>query len=388
MSPVGRPVDLNDLPGGSVFKSPLWLRHWSFVMAACAAIILSAPLSAQQASRPFDGQTLRVALWGGNTGKALRAAIAAPFEQRTGARIEWSEGDPLQFMAQLVAAKGGQPPHDIFPVESLLEPQAVEQGIVVRPDPAKLTNGHLLAPGVLSHGGYGPSWGSFRLGIAYLPEKLAAAGIPEPTDLSILYHPKLAGHVSIPDVSQANWPHFMPALAAFHGLSLNDPAPVLAKLTAIKGLSFSASSSDLETRMTSGEMWVAVWIDGRVNALKAKGVNVKLAPFGIRNPKAKGEVLGYSVGLLQFQIANPAKKALGEIFLNELISTPVQTKIALATGYTPSNVEALATARKDPKMGSYFASEAGIGRGFVPDYIAWNKVQSRWMDAWGKAVRR
>ncbi len=361
-------------------------RKWLFMAAAVAGLALSAPLLAQQAARAFEGQALRVAIWGGNTGKNLRGSVGGPFEQRTGARTEWSEGDPLHFIAQMIAAKGGTPPHDVFPLESLLEPQAISQGVVVKPDRTKLPNADLLAPEAVSPGGYGPAWGSFRLGIAYLPEKLKAAGIPAPTDLSILYDPRLAGRVSIPDVSQSNWPHFMPALAAFHGLPLDNPAPVLGKLAGIKGVSFSTSSSDLETRMTSGEIWVAVWIDGRVNALKTKGVNVELAPFGIADPK--GGKFDYSVGLLLFEIGNPAKKALAEAYLNELLSTPVQTQIALATGYTPSNREAHAIVRKDAKMGSFFASEPGIGHGFVPDFVAWQKVQSRWIDAWGKAMRR
>jgi spermidine/putrescine-binding protein len=314
----------------------------------------------------------------------LKNAIAPVFEQRTGAHSEWTEGDPLQFISQLIAAKGGPVPYDVVPVESLLEPQAVAQGLIIQPDDSKLSNGHLLGPGMLHPGGYGPAWGYFTIGVAYLPDKLNAAGIPFPKDLSIIFDARLAGHIAIPDVSQPNWPHVMPALAAFLGMPLSDPAPVLARLAGIKGATLYTSSADLETRMTSGEIWVSVWIDGRVNGMKAKHVKIDLAPLGIPNPK--GGTFDYSAGLLLFELANSAKKELGEAFLNELISTPVQTRIALDTGYTPTNVEALKSVRQDPQVGSFFGSD--ISKAFRPDFVAWQKVQDRWIDAWGKAMRR
>jgi putative spermidine/putrescine transport system substrate-binding protein len=353
-------------------------------IAIVAGAALPAPATAQTGTQPFAGQTLRVGAWGGGTGKVLRDATTPGFEQLTGAHAAWTDGDPVQFIAQLLAARGGAAPYDVIGLESLLEPQGVSQGLFVQPDESKLSNGHLLARGMVHPGGYGPAWGYFSLGIAYRPDKLKAAGIPAPKNLSILFDPRLAGHVAIPDVSQPNWPHFMPALAAYFGTPLSDPAPVLNKLAAIKQASLYTSSSDLEARMTSGEIWVSLWVDGRVNAMKTKGVDIELGPLGIPNPK--GGTYAYYAGLLLFDLTNPARKALGDVFLNELLSTPVETKIALATGYTPTNVEALKVVRKDPKLGKFFNSD--LSSDFIANPAAWQKVQNQWIDAWGKAMRR
>src|SRR5262249_48683982 len=153
--------------------------------------------------------------------------------------------------------------------------------------------------------------------IAYLPDKLQQAGITIPKDLSILLDPRLAGHVAVPDVNQPNWSGVMPALVAFFGNSLDDPAPTLSKLAALKGLVLYNSSSDLEARMSSGEVWVSLWTDGRVNGLKAKGVNIEIASEGIPNPQ--GGTFDSTAAPTVMEISNPANKDLAEAYIDAVL---------------------------------------------------------------------
>jgi hypothetical protein len=53
--------------------------------------------------------------------------------------------------------------------------------------------------------------------------------------------------------------------------------------------------------------------------------------------------------------------------------------------YAPANVEALKVLQADPKLRQYFTAAKGV---FTPDVEEWNKHQTKWVDAWGKTMRR
>lgn len=339
----------------------------------------------QDSARPYEGMTLRVASYGGGTGKAIREGVTAEFEKQTGATITWTEGAGLEYLAQLAAAKGGPPPYDVVFLEDLMEPQAVKQELIVKPDFANIPNAALLPPEMIMPSGYGPGWSYFRLVIAYRPDKLSEAGIEPPKDLSIIFEERLQGHLALPDINQSNWPHFMPSFAQFFGNSLDNPDPTIEKIASVKGAVLYSSSSDLEARMSSGEIWVALWIDGRANGLKAKGVNVEIAPLGIPNPA--GGTFDYTAGLFVTQISNPDPKvkALAEVLINIVLSAPFQTNFSKTTTYTPGNLEAQKAVLEDPKIGAFFDSD--LSKAFRPDFEAWDVNRLNWVNAWGRAMR-
>lgn len=360
-------------------------KHWrKLATTLIFTVTLSGAPVWAQSKLPFEGQTLRVATYGGGTGKIIREAVTGPFERRTGAHIEWSEGAPLDFMAQLVGAKGGSAPYDVVFLEDIEVQQATAQGVIYKLDFNNIPNAKLLPPKALPADGYSAAWGYFRLGIAYLPDKLKAAGVAPPKDLSIIFDPRLAGHVALPDVTQANWPNYMPTIAAFLGNPLSDPKPTINKLASIKGASLFSSSSDMEARMTSGDIWVSLWIDGRVNGLKRKGTQIGFASMGI--PDGKGGTLDYTAVLGLLTVSNSNKKALAEAWIDTMVSTPVASQIAIRSTYAPSNTEAQKAVKADPKVGPMV--DTNIERQFLPDFAAWPKVQDKWIDAWGKAFRR
>jgi putative spermidine/putrescine transport system substrate-binding protein len=363
------------------------MRTSLHVLLSVAAITIGSALAPQGAlgQQPrYDGQVLRVATYGGSTGKAYRDFVTKPFEQRTGARIEWSEGSPQDFIAQLIVAKGSVPPYDVVIIEDLQEPQAISNKLIVKPDYARMPNAKLLERDAIPASGYGPARNFVRIGLAVLPGKLKEAGIPLPKDLSIIFDPRLAGHIAIPDATQANWLGSMPGIAAFLKLPITDPKPTLDRLAGIKGLSLYSSSSDVEARMTSGEIWVSLWTDGRANALKLKGVDIEFVPMAIPNPK--GGTYEFIAVKAVPQLTNAAKKELGEIFIDTMISTPVATSLTLATTYTPTNVEARKALQADPKIGRLMNTD--LSRQFQPDWQAWQQVEAKWLDAWGRTMRR
>lgn len=44
------------------------------------------------ADRPFEGRTLRVALWGGSWTEGVRDSVGVRFEEETGATVEYIQG--------------------------------------------------------------------------------------------------------------------------------------------------------------------------------------------------------------------------------------------------------------------------------------------------------
>ena len=137
--------------------------------------------------------------------------------------------------------------------------------------------------------------------------------------------------------------------------------------------------------MTSGEIWVSLWIDGRVNQLKLKGVNIDLAPMGI--PDGKGGLADYTAVISMLCVANPKRQALAETFIDTMLSTPVATEIAIKSAYASSNIEAEKALVADPKVGPLLIN-VDTDKLFIPDFASWPKYQNRWIDAWGRAFNR
>lgn len=341
--------------------------------------------SCPSSEQKFKGQKLVVATYGGGTGEAFKNAVTPLFEKCTGASIEWNtSGSALEWVPQLAAAKGGTPPYDVIFTEDLTQLPAIDQGVVFKPNYNNIPNIALAAPEVKPDSGYGVTWGSFRFGLAYLPDKFKAAGIPAPKNMSAIWDPKLAGHVAIPDITQSNWPHYMNAFAVFLGHPVDNPAPTLSKLKEIKDPVLYSSSSDLEARMTSGEIWAALWIDGRVNRLKAGGLNIEFGSLGI--PKPGGGTYDYIGSLGIMDLTNPDKQALADEFFNAMLDTDAQTEMSKKTTYGAINLQAQENVEKDPKIGPLV--DPDLGKQYRPDLSKWQAVQQKWIDAWGRTFRK
>ena len=172
--------------------------HWLKFASSLTFAVLATGASAEAQSTQFKDQILKVASFGGGTGKIFHQAGTPAFENRTGARVEWSEGAPPDFLAQLAAAKGGDPPYDVVYFDDIEEPPAAALGVIYKLNLDNIPNAALLDANGKTADGRCLAWGYTRYGIAYLPDKLKAAGIAPPKDLSIIFDPRLAGHLGPP----------------------------------------------------------------------------------------------------------------------------------------------------------------------------------------------
>ena len=95
----------------------------------------TAPASAGQ----FDGVTVRIGTFGGKWRDIVDSYVAKAFEQE-GGKIEYVLGQPANNMAKLIAARGHEPPFDLFETMDNFLPQLAAGNFTEPLDPTQVPN--------------------------------------------------------------------------------------------------------------------------------------------------------------------------------------------------------------------------------------------------------
>src|SRR5690606_11242902 len=64
------------------------------------------PAGDSSGAAPYEGEVLLVATWGGSWKDALDESVGEAFRVKTGAEVEYFEGNPQDHRSQLIAAGG------------------------------------------------------------------------------------------------------------------------------------------------------------------------------------------------------------------------------------------------------------------------------------------
>jgi putative spermidine/putrescine transport system substrate-binding protein len=347
------------------------------------AIALGLSSGIAQAQEKFAGQTLRVAEFGGSWQQWLLRTIAPRFQQETGAKVEYMPGIPVQFMAQMVSAKGQTPPFDLANLSDDLAPQVTAQDLVsTAPNPALTPNLAKLPPAGWRPGGLGPGVFISAAGIVYDGDKFAQNGIAEPKDWDALTDPKLAGHVALPDITFV----YRALYAAINYLKTGDQTNLdgsLALIKAIKNPVIYGDFPSLQTRFNGGEIWAVVGSSGYLLRLQQTGRNLKFA-----TPQARDGHTGSGFAALT-PIKGSGKLDLAQIYINIALSTEAQTAMVREVGFSPTNLDAIKIAAADPKLAPLTVSDpAQLDAAFNTNWTDLNKVLPEWIDKWNRTVRR
>ena len=167
----------------------------SSVSSATVGIRLRpAPASAGQ----FDGVTVKIGTFGGKWRDIVDSYVAKAFEQE-GGRIEYVLGQPANDMAKLIAARGHEPPFDLFGTMDNFLPQLAAGNFTEPLDLTQVPNLRELDKSMYDSGKV-MIWIT-QEGVIYNPTKFAKAGIPAPKRYQDLADPRLKGKVSLPDIS-------------------------------------------------------------------------------------------------------------------------------------------------------------------------------------------
>jgi putative spermidine/putrescine transport system substrate-binding protein len=336
------------------------------------------------AAKEFEGQTLRVAMWGGGWNRGLHEFVGKPFMEQTGAKVEYVIGNPREHLAKMIATRGQEPPFDVVQVDDSVREQVVRLNLVEKLDLSKIPNARHVVRSIVDQPELGPTFMIIPVGIAYNTEKFKEAGIPAPTSWDVLWDPKIAGKVAIPDLNVVMGVHTLMAAAQRASGNPYDYDAGIAELKKIKLNHIYSSPVEVATQVTAGNVWALAWSEGRANELRFRN-------FPVRYVNALTGGKKGSMDLDTIHVVRGAKqKPLAEIYINMTLDTDAQLKFAKAEGWTPAVTPALEALKADPVYRERLAilDEKGVDEAFRADWKILNKNWSDIVSKWNRALKQ
>lgn len=343
------------------------------VMVA-ASIILALPVSMAGA----EDRILRVASYGGLADETIAQCVVQQYTQKTGVKVQFVDGNPTDHLAKLIATKGMSPPFDVSYLDDSAWPQGIEAGVFEKISEADVPNLKFLYPEAKRNAEFAPVASFYSIGLAYNEKILKEKGIPEPTSWADLWNPAFAGHVALPDISSSAGMVTVIAAAWSSGGDEKDVKEAFDKLSKIQALYYYRSSSDLQSKMVSGDAWIAPWYNGRAWALHNTGFPLKYI-----YPKPHGMLL---LQTLHVSKGTTMKEASMQ-FIDAGLAPESQICIAKKLFYAPTNMKAAAEMQADPKLAEQMPGTAEVIKSlYMPDWGVINKALPQWTELWNRKV--
>lgn len=355
------------------------------VLTALGIFSLLALGYGQAYAQAFKGVTLKVAHFGGTFTEAQKRYVGEPFEQLTGAKVDWIPSRASDNIAKMKARAGLEPPFDVVIFDEPFATIAIEQGLVEKLDPSNLPNLKDLYPQALVPGNYGAGVIFFTSGIVYNVKKFQENGIPEPTTWKALWDPRLAGRVGTQTLDNTPPKYMVAAAAIGFGDEPTDWTRAIAEVAKIKFHSFSESVSDLMAKLTSGDVWAAPIVNGRAWSLVEKGLPLKFVLPDNGN--------GTRGGLERSILAIPKgtkHKAAAEAFINLVLGPAAQLAQAIDNPYGPTNKRLEKLLQTNPAIAQRIPASSADIQGALS--LKWTRASldkfPDYMDRWRKTVQK
>jgi putative spermidine/putrescine transport system substrate-binding protein len=147
------------------------------------------------AAGEFAGQTLRVLTWTDESGQAAVNNIMKPFEAETGAKIIADLTGATSEMVAKIKASASNPQYDLVILSGVGAIGLADEGLLEKPDPAKIPNLEKVAPD-LRFAGDGAAIG-YLLSTEGLMYSTARVD-PAPTSWKTLWDEKYSGRLFLP----------------------------------------------------------------------------------------------------------------------------------------------------------------------------------------------
>jgi putative spermidine/putrescine transport system substrate-binding protein len=325
-----------------------------------------------------QGGSIKVATWGGSWRDSLDKTIGEKI-RGGGGSVDYVIDTPQGNLAKLVAARGQSVPFDNMESGLELVQLMAADRFIADLDFDKISNAKAL-PDYARTKNYVMSVASMD-GIVYNHDKFKELGVEPPQRYNDLGNPKLAGHVAWPDINHTQHWNAVAGLAYEAGASEAELTRGIPQLNKIKPAYYYSASTDLSTKMASGEIWAAPWHAGFVVRLRRNKV-----PLSISYPKF-GSKRGALWPVLHHIVRGTQNEALAQKFLNTYLDPEVQLVHARATGVLPTNRSALKKLGEDPENQSVLLlKDEELDNLYVVDFT---KVKlPEWRAAWNKDVQR
>lgn len=335
-----------------------------------AVLALAGAVFAAAAQQP----TLYLGSYGGSTEKLFKEKIIPAFEAKHGVKVVYVTGNSTDTLAKLQAQKGRQE-LDVVLLDDGPMQQAVQFGFCdpVRPDtyaplyPLARLNERSVAIGVVA------------TGLAYNTEAFKKAGLARPDSWELLTSKAFRQKIAVPPISNTYGLQTLLMFAKLRGGGEKAIEPGFKALTAEVApnvLTWEPSPGKMTELFQNGDVTLAVWGSGRVQALKDTGFPVEfvypkegaMALMIAGCPVVGSDVPQQSQALLQF-LLTPENQAL----------------LADGQGWGPVH--------RDTKLAPAVAAkvpygEAQVGKLIPTDWAVVNERRADWTQRWNRSVER
>jgi len=322
--------------------------------------------------------TIKVATWGGSWRDSLDKQVGEPI-RKAGGIVEYVVDTPQGNLAKLVAARGRSVPFDTMESGLELVQLMAADRFIQDLDYEKIPNAKLL-PDFARAKNYVMTLASMD-GIVYNHERFKELGLEAPKTYSDLANPKLQGRVAFPDITHTQHWNSVTGLAYEAGASEADLTKAIPLINKIKPAYFYSASTDIATKMSSGEIWAAPWHAGFVIRLRRSNV-----PLSITYPQF-GTKRGSLWPVLHHIVRGTENDDLAHRFVDTYLDPQIQSVHAKATGVLPVNRAAIKELGTDPEAKDVLLlSDADLDNLFVVDFSKVNLAQ--WRSAWSRDIVR
>ncbi len=344
------------------------MRKYLYVMSATIMAAFVAPALAQ--THIYVGGS------GGATEQLFKEKIIPAFEARTGSRVTYVAGNSTDILAKLQAQKGKQE-LSVALIDDGPMYQAVGAGLCAPVQNSGSINE--IYPNARMVGDKSVGIGFIATGLAYNKEVFTKNGWSAPTSWNDLLNPKYKQKVVIPPITNGYGLLTLVMMARLNGGGEEKIDPgfeVMTKKVAPNVLAWEPSPGKMAQMMQTGEGALVVWGNGRVQSVVDQG-----APVEFVYPK-EGAVVIMVSGCV---VNDGPQAALGQQFLQHVVSAEVQGMIASRLGWGPVNN----TTKLEPDIAAkvVFGPEK-VNALISPNYDIINAKRAEWTNRWNRSVEK
>lgn len=343
-------------------------------MRSVLGVTMAAALLATATSHAAE--TVYVGGYGGSTEQAFKEKIIPPFEAKTGSKVVYVSGNSTDLLAKLQAQKGRQE-MSLAMIDDGPMYQAVGQGLCAKIEEGSGSREAYSNARMIGDKSIGI--GFIATGLAYNKEVFARNGWKAPDSWQDLTNPKYKQKVVIPPITNGYGLLTLVMMARLNGGSEEKIAPgfdAMIKKVAPNVLAWEPSPGKMAEMLQTGEAALAVWGNGRVQAVIDQG-----APVEFVYPK-EGAVALMSAACV---VEGAPQPKLAQQFLQYVLSAEVQAILATAQGWGPVNKN---TRLAPEVMKRVVYGPEKVGQMIAPNYGVINAQRAEWTNRWNRAVER
>ncbi len=353
------------------------LRRGAALGIAVSAI---GPRFAAGAAQELSGEIV-VGVYGGSWETAFRENMAVPFQQQhPGITVSLDLTGAAERLAKLRAAKGQNPPYDVFSISTEFMDAAVREGLLEPFTADEVPNVkdlyEISTPKDWQKENQffavHQNWG--QLGITYRSDKIQNP----PKEWLDFWNPEYKGQVAVPPLTYSAGLQFFVATVRAIGGNEQNPADVdkaFAKLEELKPnvVQTPVDAGAIQNLLERGEIGLVPLWDGRAFGLAASGL-----PIGFTYPKEPGPVASGA----PFAIAKGTKNREAALaMLNFQLSPEPQKGFCEFMWYAPSNKKVQLS---DPVASKVAYGDEPYSKLYEPDYDIVAQKLGEWQQRWTK----